>query len=193
MAPPQVMQDLIAGQIDFRNRKARLPRCRNSAPATSGHLQSRAEVPAGIPAMEIPTVDEAGLPGLYMTAWFALFAPKGTPKDIVAKLNAEVLIMLADPAVRQRLVELGHDSTARPANARSSRRNSKRRRSKSGGRSLRPRTSRRSKAPHLSLAFREKNFSQCTIRPMAHYIPRYRGGGCQANPRICRASFGVAT
>jgi tripartite-type tricarboxylate transporter receptor subunit TctC len=52
-------------------------------------------------------VDEAGLPGLYMTAWFALFAPKGTPKDIVAKLNAEVQIMLADSAVRQRLVELG--------------------------------------------------------------------------------------
>jgi tripartite-type tricarboxylate transporter receptor subunit TctC len=42
-----------------------------------------------------------------MTAWFALFAPKGTSKDIVAKLNAEVQIMLADPAVRQRLVELG--------------------------------------------------------------------------------------
>ena len=99
------MQDLIAGQIDFgiEDSVTSLPQFRAGnirALAVAG--KSRLES-----AMEIPTVDEAGLPGLYMTAWFALFAPKGTPKDIVAKLNAEVQIMLADSAVRQRLVELG--------------------------------------------------------------------------------------
>ncbi len=60
-------------------------------------------------AMEIPTTDEAGLPGFYVTAWFGLFAPKGTARDIVAKLNASAVEMLADPATRQRLVELGQD------------------------------------------------------------------------------------
>ena len=95
----------IAGQIDFGIESAvtsllqfRAGNIRALAVAGKSRLES---------AMEIPTVDEAGLPGLYMTAWFALFAPKGTPKDIVAKLNAEVQIMLADSAVRQRLVELG--------------------------------------------------------------------------------------
>jgi len=60
-------------------------------------------------AMEIPTTDEAGLPGFYVTAWFGLFAPKGTAKDIVAKLNASAVELLDDPATRQRLVELGQD------------------------------------------------------------------------------------
>src|SRR5262249_2023172 len=63
-------------------------------------------------AMEIPTVDEAGLPGLYVGAWFALYAPKGTAKDIVSKLNAELRGLLADPATGPRYVELGHDIPA---------------------------------------------------------------------------------
>jgi Tripartite tricarboxylate transporter family receptor len=63
-------------------------------------------------AMEIPTVDEAGLPGLHVGAWFALFAPKGTPKDIVSKLNAEVRVLLADSTTRQRFAELGQDIPA---------------------------------------------------------------------------------
>ena len=54
---------------------------------------------------EIPTVDEAGLPGLYVSTWFGFWAPKGTPKDIVAKLNAAVGEALADPALRKRLQE----------------------------------------------------------------------------------------
>jgi len=100
-----VMQDLIAGQIDFGIESAvtSLPQFRAGTIkvfAVTG--KSRLES-----AMEIPTVDEAGLPGLYIAPWFALFAPKGTPKDIVAKLNSEVQAMLADPAVRPRMVELG--------------------------------------------------------------------------------------
>jgi tripartite-type tricarboxylate transporter receptor subunit TctC len=60
-------------------------------------------------APDIPTVDEAGLPGLYIAVWHGLWAPKGTPRDIITKLNAAVRESLADPAVRKRLVELGQD------------------------------------------------------------------------------------
>ena len=60
-------------------------------------------------APEIPTVDEAGLPGLYVSFWHGLWAPKGTPKDIIGKLNAAVVSALADPTVRQRLVDLGQE------------------------------------------------------------------------------------
>ena len=56
---------------------------------------------------EIPTVDEAGLPGFYISNWLALWAPRATPKDIIAKLNAAVVEALADPALRQRFVDLG--------------------------------------------------------------------------------------
>jgi len=56
-------------------------------------------------APDIPTVDEAGLPGLYVSAWYGLWAPKGTPKDIIAKLNAAVVEALANPELRKRLDE----------------------------------------------------------------------------------------
>jgi tripartite-type tricarboxylate transporter receptor subunit TctC len=55
----------------------------------------------------VPTVSESGLPGFLFNSWFAILAPAGTPKDIVAKLNAEVLKALADPATRKRLDEQG--------------------------------------------------------------------------------------
>jgi tripartite-type tricarboxylate transporter receptor subunit TctC len=58
-------------------------------------------------APEIPTVDEAGLPGFYMQVWLALWAPKGTPAPIVARLNAAVVATLGEPALRSRLGELG--------------------------------------------------------------------------------------
>jgi tripartite-type tricarboxylate transporter receptor subunit TctC len=102
-----VMQDLVAAQIDFGIESAvtSLPQFRAGA--------IKAFAVAGksrfISATEIPTTDEAGLPGFYVTAWFALFAPKGTAKDIVAKLNASVVDLLADTTARQRLVELGQD------------------------------------------------------------------------------------
>ncbi|MGH6726986.1 MAG: Bug family tripartite tricarboxylate transporter substrate binding protein [Pseudolabrys sp.] len=54
-------------------------------------------------APEIPTVDEAGLPGLYVSTWYGLWAPKGTPKDIIGKLNAAVVEALADPDLRKKL------------------------------------------------------------------------------------------
>jgi tripartite-type tricarboxylate transporter receptor subunit TctC len=63
--------------------------------------------------MEIP------MPGLHIWGWFALFAPKGTPKDIVSKLNAEVRSLLADSATRERFAELGtRNSSTRPTDHR---------------------------------------------------------------------------
>ena len=60
-------------------------------------------------AADIPTVDEAGLPGLYFSVWYALFARKGTPTAVVAKLNAAAVDALANPTVRSRLADLGQE------------------------------------------------------------------------------------
>ena len=62
---------------------------------------------------DIPTADETGVPGLYMSGWFGFFAPKGTPKDIIAKLNAATVEALADPAIQKRFTELGLDVAPR--------------------------------------------------------------------------------
>jgi tripartite-type tricarboxylate transporter receptor subunit TctC len=58
-------------------------------------------------APDVPTVDEAGVPGLYASAWFGLWAPKNTPREIIGKLNAAVVDSLADPAVCQKLRDIG--------------------------------------------------------------------------------------
>jgi tripartite-type tricarboxylate transporter receptor subunit TctC len=60
-------------------------------------------------APEVPTTDEAGLPGFYFSFWHAIWAPKGTPKEIVAKLNAALRQTLADPATRKRLIDLAQE------------------------------------------------------------------------------------
>ena len=60
-------------------------------------------------APDIPTVDEAGVPGLYIAYWHGIWAPKGTPDDIVAVLSKAVMTALAEPAVRQRFAELGQE------------------------------------------------------------------------------------
>ena len=64
-------------------------------------------------APDIPTVDEAGLPGLYSSVWGALFAPKGTPEGVIAKLNSAIVSALADPVVRQRIADIGMECPAR--------------------------------------------------------------------------------
>ena len=56
---------------------------------------------------DVPTVSESGLPGFEFNSWFAMLAPAGTPPEIVARLNAEVVAALADPAVRAQLVAQG--------------------------------------------------------------------------------------
>jgi len=98
-------QDLVAGHIDLMllNLTPSLPHVRAGsikAFAVAANTRSAA-------APEIPTVDQSGLPGFYVTAWLGLWAPKGTPKDVIAKLNSAVVSALADPAVRTRLSDLG--------------------------------------------------------------------------------------
>jgi tripartite-type tricarboxylate transporter receptor subunit TctC len=99
------MQDLVAGQIDLMigNTVNSLPQVRDGKiKAFAVTVKSRLAA-----AREIPTVDEAGLPGLYMSAWNGLWAPKGTPRDVILKLNAATVQALADLAVRSRLTDLG--------------------------------------------------------------------------------------
>jgi len=101
------IQDVVAGQIDllFAQPAVALPQVRGgSVRAFAVTAAKRLAI-----APEIPSVDDAGLPGVYVPGWFALFAPKGTPKDVVAKLNAAVVDTLADATVRARLADLGQE------------------------------------------------------------------------------------
>ncbi len=103
-----VLQDMAAGQIDI---------CLAGVPAflplvRAGSIKAYAVTSERrlAAAPEIPTVGELGLPRLsYPPSWFGLFAPKGTPKDIINKLNAAVVDALADAATRSRLVDLGEE------------------------------------------------------------------------------------
>jgi len=60
-------------------------------------------------APEIPTVDQAGVPGLHMPFWHGLWAPANTPRDIITRLNAAVSEALSDPSVRQRFDAIGQE------------------------------------------------------------------------------------
>ena len=99
------MQDLVAGRIDMMidNPVTSLPHVR------SGGIKAFAVTAKTrlAQAPEILTVDEAGLPGFYLSNWGGLWAPKGTPKDVIAKLNVAVVDALADPAVRRRIADQG--------------------------------------------------------------------------------------
>ena len=98
------MQDLVAGQIDLKlDALAQLPLVRaGSIKAYAVTSQTRSAL-----APDIPTFAEMGLPALSYSTWFGLFAPRGTPKNIIAKLNAATIGALADPVVRTRLADLG--------------------------------------------------------------------------------------
>ena len=105
------MQDLLGGQVDlmFDQAANALPHVR------SGKIRAYAVTAERrlATAPEIPTVDEAGLPGFYIAVWHGLWSPKGTPREVVAKLNAAVVEALADPSARQRLGDLGQDLPSR--------------------------------------------------------------------------------
>ena len=103
----QVIQDLAAGQIDLTITTPVL----SLAPVLAGSIKAYAvtakhRLPS---APDIPTVDEAGLPGYYTQNWTALWAPRGTPDHILAKLNAAVVTALADETVRSRLAGPGQE------------------------------------------------------------------------------------
>jgi tripartite-type tricarboxylate transporter receptor subunit TctC len=99
------MNDLIAGQIDVI-----VDQLSNSiGQVRGGTIRGYAvtDTTRAASAPEIPTTDEAGAPGFHMTLWSGLWVPKGTPKDIVAKLNAAAVAALNDPVVRKQLENLG--------------------------------------------------------------------------------------
>jgi tripartite-type tricarboxylate transporter receptor subunit TctC len=105
------MTDLISGQVDLLlvQGAVALPQVH------AGTIKALAELSpqrsASMP--DIPSADESGVPGLYISGWFGLFAPKATPPAIIAKLNAAMVAALADQKVRERFAALGLDVAAR--------------------------------------------------------------------------------
>lgn len=101
------MQALMSGEVDMiiDDPTSSLPQVRTGR-IKAFAVTAKSRLAA---APDIPTVDEAGLPGFYFSRWHALWAPKGTPKSVIAKLNASVVGALADPLVRSRLADLGQE------------------------------------------------------------------------------------
>ena len=104
------MQDLMAGQIDiiFDQAANSIPQIK--AGKIKGFAITAKTRLAAMP--DIPTVDEAGTPGLYIAIWHGLWAPKGTPKDVATKLTAAIMEALTDAQVRERFAALGQDIPA---------------------------------------------------------------------------------
>ena len=105
------MTDLVSGTVDLLvvQGAVALPQIRGGKIKALANLSPQRS--ASMP--DIPTADETGVPGLYMSGWFGFFAPKGTPKDVIAKLNAATVEALADPAIQKRFTELGLDVAPR--------------------------------------------------------------------------------
>ena len=102
-----VMRDLVAGHIDltFDQAISALPYVRNGQ-VRAYAITAKSRIAS---APDIPTVDEAGAPGVYISTWFGLWAPKGTPAEALGKLSAAAMESLADPAVAKRLTDLGQE------------------------------------------------------------------------------------
>jgi tripartite-type tricarboxylate transporter receptor subunit TctC len=109
------MTDIIAGRVDLLVAQSAIvvPYLRAGTIKALANLSKRRS--PSIP--DIATSDESGLPGFYLPGWFALFAPKGTPEGIVAKLNDAMVKSLSEPAVRAKFAELGLDIASRDQQA----------------------------------------------------------------------------
>jgi tripartite-type tricarboxylate transporter receptor subunit TctC len=105
------MTDLISGQVDLLVAQGAVTLPQIRAGAIKAIVNMSPQRSGAIP--DIPTSDEAGVPGLYMSGWFGLFAPKATPRAIIARLNDAMVEALADPKVRMRFAELGLDIAPR--------------------------------------------------------------------------------
>src|SRR4051812_7829258 len=105
------MADLMSGTVDLLvvQGAVALPQIRAGKIKAIANLSPQRSASMA----DIPTSDESGVPSLYMSGWFGFWAPKGTPKDIIAKLNAATVEALADPAIQKRFTELGLDVAPR--------------------------------------------------------------------------------
>jgi tripartite-type tricarboxylate transporter receptor subunit TctC len=105
------MTDLLSGQVDLMIAQAAvvIPHVRAGAVKSIANLSPRRS--DALP--DIATSDESGVPGLYASGWFGFFAPKGTPRDVVARLNVAIMQALGDRAVSARFAELGLDVASR--------------------------------------------------------------------------------
>jgi tripartite-type tricarboxylate transporter receptor subunit TctC len=104
------MTDLVSGQVDLLvvQGAVALPQVRAGTIKAIANLSPQRSASMA----DIPTSDETGVPGLYMSGWFGFWAPKGTPKDVIGTLNKAMMQVLADPAVKARFSELGLDVAA---------------------------------------------------------------------------------
>ena len=104
------MTDLVSGQVDLLvvQGAVALPQVRAGTIKAIANLSAQRS--ASMP--DIPTSDETGVPGLYMSGWFGFWAPKGTPKDVIATLNKAMSQVLADPTTKAKFSELGLDVAA---------------------------------------------------------------------------------
>jgi tripartite-type tricarboxylate transporter receptor subunit TctC len=105
------MIDIFSGQIDlyFDQAVSAVPNSR-AGRVKAFAVTANKRIAA---APDVPTVDEAGLPGLYMSVWHGTWAPKGTPPAVIARLNGAIVEALADEAVRKRLMDLGQEIPTR--------------------------------------------------------------------------------
>ena len=99
------MQDLLAGQIDFMIEPASNLKSLVGSGSIKPYAVTGQTRLSSLP--DIPTVDEAGIPGFVASLWYGLWVPKDTPKEIVEKLNATLRRVLADPTVERRFADLG--------------------------------------------------------------------------------------
>ncbi len=105
------VQDLVAGQIDMMIEPSSNFVAQVQAKTVNALAVTAKTRHPGMP--DVPTVDEAGLPGFYVSIWFGLWAPKDTPKNILTKLNAATVAALANPDVQQKLGKLGQQVSSR--------------------------------------------------------------------------------
>jgi len=101
------IQDLVAGQVDVSILQAGVVLPQVKAGTIRAYAVTANTRLGASP--DIPTTEEAGVPGLHLSTWSGLWAPKSTPKNVVVKLNAAVVDALADPSVQRRLVEIGQE------------------------------------------------------------------------------------
>jgi tripartite-type tricarboxylate transporter receptor subunit TctC len=105
------LQDLVAGQIDLQMEPASNFYAQVKAGAIKPFAMTSKTRNGAAP--DIPTAEEAGLPGFVASLWYGVWVPKGTPKEAAARLNAVMVETLSDPAVTRRFQELGLEKPAR--------------------------------------------------------------------------------